>query len=154
MKIKKVFIFGCIFLWTLNLGLLSPEVFGQKVKSLIEIEKDHLYMIGLGSQDGARKGDAALIFRDNQKIAEVRLNSVLVDSAVIEIRRMFKSTNILATDTIKFRRTQSPAVSKKPIAGIPTATTRVSKPDMSAISASKRTGDSIANQIIAIQTKL
>lgn len=77
---------------------------------LVEIENNRLYMIYAGKEDGLQIGDTAVVMRDNLKIAELRLTSVLADSSVAEVTKLSEENKIEETDLAVFSRVKSAAV--------------------------------------------
>jgi len=72
------------------------------IPGIVEVEENHLYMVPIGTDDGVKKGDTVEIIRNDQKIADARLISVLSDNSMAEIVVMFIRTDILESDSVKF----------------------------------------------------
>ena len=84
------------------------------IPGISEVEENHLYMVPAGTDDGLKKGDTVEIVRDDQKVAEARLISVLSDNSMVEIVVMFMRTDILESDAVRFisQKEKGPAVRK------------------------------------------
>lgn len=101
MKNKKFVLFFKIFL---SIGILSLSVHldseecSANTGEIVEIEKDKVYMVPLGAQDGANEGEAVEVSRDGDKIAQLILISVLGDSSMARVVNLFESGGILPTD--------------------------------------------------------
>jgi len=82
-----------------------PHVFAQETKTIagmIQIERNHLYMISVGSDHGVAKGDMIEIHRIGVKVGEARLISVLADSSMAEIIAFYNVTDVFESDSVQY----------------------------------------------------
>lgn len=97
---------------TFILGM-AGILWAQITADLVEIESNHLYMVYKGSEDGLKRGDLGNIVRDDIKIAEIKLTSVLVDSSIAEVVRILGSNQIESSDLAAFPQVAVLAVDKQ-----------------------------------------
>jgi len=69
---------------------------------MIQIERNHLYMISIGSEHGVVRGDIIAIYRAGVKVAEARLISVLPDSSMAEMYVFFNVTDVFESDSVHY----------------------------------------------------
>lgn len=74
----------------------------MSIPGIVEVEENHLYMVPIGTDDGVKKGDTVEIIREDQKIADARLISVLADNSMAEIVVLFVRTDVLESDSVRF----------------------------------------------------
>ena len=125
MKNKRSIVFGGVILFLAMTALCPFKALAEEsvtVPGIVEVEENHLYMVPVGTEDGVKKGDTVEIVRNDQKIADARLISVLPDNSMVEIVVMFVRTNILESDSVKFiKRIEKPGV-RRTLGGTRTTT--------------------------------
>ena len=80
MKNRQLVIYLIVFLFSAGSVFFPSRGFTQEVvtiEGMVQIERNHLYMISVGSEAGVSKGDIIEIYRIDVKVAEARLISVL-----------------------------------------------------------------------------
>ncbi len=98
--------------------LASPACFssaeGQAPwQGLVEIETNRLYMLPVGKDAGLQKGDRVDVLREDERVATLRLTSVLADSSMAEVVEISGSNAIQDTDSLVCPRLKAHAVQKK-----------------------------------------
>jgi len=74
----------------------------SSVEGMVQIDRNHLYMIAIGSEHGVVKGDIVEIYRLDVKVAEARLISVLSDSSMAEMLVFINVNNVFESDTVHY----------------------------------------------------
>lgn len=97
---------------TFVLGM-AGILWAQITADLVEIESNHLYMVYMGSENGLKRGDLGNIVRNDVKIAEIKLTSVLVDSSIAEVVRILGSNQIENSDLAAFPKGAVPSIGKQ-----------------------------------------
>ena len=105
MRNRRLLMFLGVVLFFAGMMLYPLKVLAEDVvmiPGIIEVEENHLYMVPIGTDDGVKKGDTVEIVRNDQKIADARLISVLSDNSMAEIVVLFVRTDVLESDSVKF----------------------------------------------------
>jgi len=104
-KNRLLVIFLIAFLSSAGTALFPSYGFTQEkktVEGMVQIDRNHLYMISIGSEQGVAKGDIVEIYRLGVKVSEARLISVLSDSSMAEILKFINVTSIFESDTVHY----------------------------------------------------
>jgi len=104
-KNRQPVILLIVFLFSAGIALFPSHGFTQDtatIEGMIEIERNHLYMIAVGSDRGLAKGDIVDIYRLDVKIAEARLISVLSDSSMAEMIKLINVHSVFESDTVQY----------------------------------------------------
>ena len=113
---KKLPVYLSILFFAFCAGGVSSKSYAQEpvsIEGMVQIERNHIYMISAGENMGIVKGDIVEIYRLDVKVAEARLISVLSDSSMAEITAFFNVADVFESDTVRFvPRAVAPAVQK------------------------------------------
>ena len=117
---KKLPVYLSILFFAFCAGGVSSKSYAQEpvsIEGMVQIERNHIYMISAGENMGIVKGDIVEIYRLDVKVAEARLISVLSDSSMAEITAFFNVADVFESDTVRFvPRAVAPAAAGRTLA--------------------------------------